>query len=237
MANDSPTRFSKYKDRNRAEQKRWEEPPAPIRNLLSINSFMNQHFGPDSFVWHEIESHIVHVDVNVICPSTFRPHWTLLTFGMSDLAMQNPRGKIKSYAEVSLCLPAEWPISKIDTKWATPDRFWPVTVLKKPARYPHLHSTDLSWGHTVGSITEPVSLDPKGRFIGVMLIKPSTFPEGAEQFKNERGETIRVLGVIPLLTDELVFAKENGPPALEQKLFNAGVSEILDPDRKSVVSA
>lgn len=130
MSNESRTRYSKYKERVRTEQERWDGPPAPVQNLLSIVKFMDQNFGSDSFVLDESGSRIVHVDVYVIYPSIFRSHWTLLTSGMSDLAMRNPRSKEKSYAEVCLCLPNEWPTSQSDMKWATPDCFWPIGVLK-----------------------------------------------------------------------------------------------------------
>lgn len=236
MSNKSGASFSKYKDRVRAEQERWNLPRAPIQNQLFLVNFMDEYFGSNSFVMHEAESHIIHVDINVIYPTVFRQHWTLLTSGMSDLAMRNSGSKQKAHAEVSLCLPSDWPIHQDQKNWASPHRFWPFALLKKLARYPHIHKTSLSWGHLVGSVSTPVTLDPEQRFIGVLLVKPSTFPPGATQFKTHKGESIRILGVIPLLKDELIFGFENGPSALEKKMADANINEVLNVNRVSVVS-
>lgn len=139
-------------------------------------------------------------------------------------------------AELCLCLPRDWPISPKNMEWATPEYFWPLRVLKQVARYPHLHDTWLSWGHTVGSIEQFESLDPIGRFVGLILLKPRMFPEGAGQLRTVGGKRIHFLAMVPLLKQELVFRFEHGAEALEDKLVEAGVNELLDPHRQSVVS-
>jgi suppressor of fused protein SUFU len=138
-------------------------------------------------------------------------------------------------AEVCLCLPKEWPISQKNMDWATPELFWPIATLKKVALYPHLHETWLSRAHTIGSIEHPSRLDPQGRFIGVLLLEPLTFPVGAERVTAEDGGEIRYLAVVPLLQPELTFKLKFGTDALEKQLTAANVTELLDPQRQSAV--
>jgi hypothetical protein len=233
----SGSAFSKFKDKARALVERQKSPAAPIQNLLVIADHIEKNFGGDFFVLHEKESSLVHIDVYVVLPSTSRPHYTLLTSGMSDRAMEVQRGvPTSALAEVCLCLPKEWPIGQKDMGWATPEFFWPIKSLKSVARYPHLHKTWLSPGHTIGSIQHPDPLDPAGRFAGLILLDPLTFPEGAEQVNTAEGRGIRYLAVIPLLDDELALKLERGAEALDNLLKAAEVTELLNPNRKSAIS-
>jgi hypothetical protein len=228
--------FSRFKDKARALDERLKSPAAPIHNLLAITSHVEKYFGSDFFVLHEEKSNLVHLDVNVVLPSRARPFYTLLTSGMSDRKMRVRRGVAdSSLAEVCLCLPKEWPINRHDMKWATPEFFWPISALKRVALYPHLHGTWLSRGHTIGNIEHPNRLDPESRFVGLILLEPLTFPEGAKRVTGEDGAEIPYLAVIPLLQPELIFKLKFGTDALEKQLTASNFTELLDPRRHSVI--
>jgi hypothetical protein len=229
------SRFSRFKAKARLLMERRNNPPASVRNLNAITRHIEKCFGSNFFVLHERKSTTVHIDVNVILPSPTQPYYSLLTSGMSDLGMQGARGPVK-LAEVCLSLPSDWPISKNDMEWATPEYFWPIAVLKQVARYPHLHGTTLSRNHTIGSIDRPEPIDPAGRFVGLILREPVTLPKGAEQLKTDDGRDIKYLGIIPLFRDELAFKLEHGSGALEDKLSAANVTELLNTHRQSVIS-
>jgi hypothetical protein len=138
-------------------------------------------------------------------------------------------------AEVCICLPGAWPLAIDDFRWREPKFFWPIAVLKNAAKYPHIHQTWFSWGHTVGRTERPEPLDSATEFTGIMLLKPATFPEGADQVETEDGRTIRYLALIPLLENEMNFRQEFGSDALEDKLIEAEVTELLNPQRLTVV--
>jgi Suppressor of fused protein (SUFU) len=229
--------FTRFKDKARSLAERLKSPAAPIQNLFAITRHIETYFGTDFFVLHEEKSALVHIDVNVVLPSLIRPYYTLLTSGMSDRRMKVRRGVTDSaLAEVCLCLPKEWPINQNNMDWATPEFFWPIAVLKNVARYPHLHETWLSRAHTIGSIEHPSRLDPQGRFIGVLLLEPLTFPAGAERVVAEDGGAIRYLAVVPVLATELAFKRKFGTAALEERLAAANFTELLDPERQSVAA-
>ena len=107
-------------------------------------------------------------------------------------------------------------------------------ALKSVARYPHVNQTWLAWGHSIGSEgDEP--LDEIGRFVGLVLLAPATFTVGGEELKAADGRTIRFLAVIPLLKEELPFKPEHGVDALEEKLREAGITELLNPQPQRVI--
>ena len=231
------TAFSRLREKAHSLAQFQNSPPAPIQNLREITNHIENFFGPNFFVLHEKESALVHIDINVVLPTPDRPCYTLLSSGMSDRFMKVPRGLAKlALAEVCLCLPKDWPISQKDMGWATSEFFWPIKALLQVARYPHLHETWLAQGHTIGDIERPDPVDPAGRFVGLFLLEPMTFPKGADQLFAESGLEIRYLAIVPLLREELAFKLEHGAQALAGQLSAANVTELLDPQRQSVVS-
>jgi hypothetical protein len=155
---------------------------------------------------------------------------------MSDLDMHMPKGlEDLALAEVCLCLPGDWPLSLNDFGWRKPKYFWPIHILGQAARYPHREQTWFSWGHTVGSVERPMPIDPEVNFTGIILLSPQTFPEGAEKVETEDGRTIYYLAAVPLLPQEMVFKHNHDADALEEKLFEAGICELLNPQRLSAV--
>jgi hypothetical protein len=195
------------------------------------------NFGTNAFVLHEHKSSIVHVDLHVVPPNHSRPYFTLLTSGMSDLDMHMPAGlEDLALAEVCLCLPGNWPLSLTDFGWRKPEYFWPIALLRQTARYVHRHKTWFALGHTVGDIEHPAPIDAAEHFTGIILLNPRTFPEGADRVTTEEdGRTIHFLAVIPLLPQEMQFAQKVGSDALEESFSEAGVTELLNPQRQSAV--
>lgn len=208
--------------------------PAPIRHLEASETHIEKLFGTDFFVLHEKKSSTVPVDVQVARPSPARPYFTLLTSEMSDLDMHTPAGlEDRALAEVFLCLPSDGPLSIENFEWRKRKYLWPIKMLHQLARY--LKETWFSGGHTVGSVEDPKPIDAEVNFTGRMLLHPQTFPEGAGRMATDVGRTLHFLAVIPLLPTELVFIKEHDSDALEEKLFEAGVTELVHPQRLSVV--
>jgi hypothetical protein len=211
--------------------------PPPIRYLETITKHIERHFGTDGFVLDENKSSTVHVDVHVVPPNHSRPYFTLVTSGMSDLDMHTP-AELEEFAlaELCLCLPADWPLSMTNFGWREPKYFWPLAILRRIARYPHRHKTWLSWGHTIGNVEHPEPIAADANFTGIMLLNPQTFPEDADKVTTEEdGRTINFLAVLPLLPPELEFARKLDSDSLEEKLFEAGVTELLNPNRPSVI--
>ena len=74
-------------------------------------------FRGKGIVFHELISDQVHIDLHWVKPTAERPFHTLVTSGMSNLPMTTPPGAEEvRYAELSICLPADWKLSEEDFK-------------------------------------------------------------------------------------------------------------------------
>ena len=81
-------------------EKEWEAPHGE-ESIEEISAHIETHIGKVSIVLHEMLSDTVHIDVHHVKPTRERPYHTLITSGMSDLAMNVP-DEIKS-AKYIIC--------------------------------------------------------------------------------------------------------------------------------------
>src|SRR5262249_44583228 len=151
-------------------------------------------------VWHEIVSDRVHVDVHVAQPDYWRPYYTLVTSGMSDLPMTAPPGANR-YAELMLCLPENWPMTASD--FDDERAYWPIRLLKMVARLPHEYQTWIGPGHTVpnGDPAQPYAAGTP--FSAVLATPPRRAPASAGTILVEDGRRISLLALLPLYPQEL----------------------------------
>ncbi|MEE6261105.1 suppressor of fused domain protein [Plantactinospora sonchi] len=200
----------------------------------AIDQHLTEHFGPSEYVLHELASHLVGVHVHVVGPTPERPYRTLVTSGMSERPMTVPEGSgISPYAELMLCLPADWPLTQEALR---DDRTgWPVQVLKQVARLPHEYGTWIGEWHSVpnGDPAEPyVEGTP---FAGVVVTPMLTVSPEARTITVPDGTEINLLALIPLHPAEVRLKVSQGTNALIAALDRGGVSELLDPTRPSLV--
>jgi hypothetical protein len=151
--------------------------------------------------------------VHVVAPGGERPVYTLVTSGMSERPMATP-GAGDVYAELALVLPPFWPAPGSE-EMRTPAGHWPYRLLQDLARLPHEFDTWLRNGHTVPNGDPPEPYAPGTRLCGALIAPALTLPEDFEEL--EVGE------------------RHEGVDRLYDLFDEAGVSEILDPERPSVV--
>lgn len=200
----------------------------------AIDAHLGIHFGPVSFVWHELASHLVGVHVYVVGPTAERPYQTLVTSGMSERPMTVPEGSgISPYAELVLCLPADWPLTQETLRDDATG--WPVRVLKQVARLPHEYGTWIGEWHSVpnGDPAEPYADGTP--FAGVVVTPMLNVPPEARTITVPDGTEINLLAVVPLHPAEVRLKVTEGTNALIAALDRGRVSELLDPDRQSLV--
>jgi hypothetical protein len=203
----------------------------------AVERHIERHFGPISWVYHEIGSHVVHIDVHVVEPSSQRPYYTLVTNGMSDRPMSLPDKAIEAghheFAELMLCLPPEWPLG--DEPYVGQDTHWPLRLLKQFARLPHEYQTWVGPWHSMpnGDPAEPYV--PGLPFVAAMLTPMLRCSPEARTVITDDGRTISLLAVIPLHQAELDLKLAEGTDALLNTFDSVRVTELLDPDRPSSV--
>jgi hypothetical protein len=73
---------------------------------------IEEHIGNIAGVFHEIVSDLVHIDVYHVLPTDEKPYHTLITHGMSDMAMNAPENAMSyRYAELMCQLPPSFDFS------------------------------------------------------------------------------------------------------------------------------
>jgi hypothetical protein len=206
--------------------------PASIER---ITEHIENHIGTPATVWHEIISEHVHLDVHVVRPTLQRRYYTLVTSGMSARPMTVPPGCPHSrYAELAMALPPTWPMSQADFK--NPANYWPIHWLKTLARMPHQYKTWLGEGHTVpnGDPAQPFAANTK--LCCMLILKPKLFGDAFLTLEAGPSRTIHFLSPFPIYRAEMDLKLKSGVEAVEDGLDRAGVTELLNVDRPSVVA-
>jgi hypothetical protein len=209
-------------------------PRAPSRgdasNIAAISRHLEQHLGPIGFVFHELVSDLVHVDVHVVLPRPERDFYTLVTSGMSEAPMRTPRG-VLIQAELVIALPPDWPLSR--EALSDENHYWPVRWLKELARFPHEYDTWLDRGHTVPNGDPPEPFAPGTGFCCMLLGPPRIAPEAFDVLTVSETRKIEFFCLYPLYREEVDFALRKGADVLFELLQDAGVSEIVDLGRRN----
>jgi Suppressor of fused protein (SUFU) len=204
--------------------------------LEALDGHLTRAFGDldGVTVFHEVISDLIHVDVHVVPPSGERAWLTLVTSGMAQRPMTVPEGlEDYRYAELMLALPAGWPME--DDAMSSELHYWPLRLLKFLSRLPHEYETFLYHGHTIPNEDPPVPYADGTELCGAIIGPPVLGPAGIEQFEVGDGRVVHVYAVIPIHEDEMELKLEKGADALWELFDGAGVTELVDPERESVV--
>jgi hypothetical protein len=151
---------------------------------------------------------------------------------MSERAMAVPEGAgISPYAELMLCLPADWPVREA----ARPDApgAWPVGVLKQTARMPHEYATWLGEWHSIPNGDPALPYTPETQFLGVVVTPMVRVRPETRVIEVGDGTTINLLALVPLHRAEMDLKLSQGTDALIAALDRGRVTELLDPTRPS----
>lgn len=200
----------------------------------AIELHLATHVGETSFVFHEIVSDKVHLDVHIIPPGPDRRFFMLYTTGMSAKPMTKPEGAPGSdYAELSILLPPTWECTEAgfkDERW-----YWPIRWLKTLARLPHDYSTWLGHGHTVPNGDPAQPFDPSTKLAGMLVASSITLDPEAHTIA-VGDETVDLFTLWPLHANEMQFKLDRSMEALIDKFEQAQVSDIIDPGRPSAIA-
>jgi hypothetical protein len=210
------------------------------RYLDDIERHIAQHIGAQGDVLHEILSLTVHVDVHVIEPSERIPYLTLVTSGMSDLDMTPPSSleDQESYrlAELIAFLPPDWSRESfrgfVGGEEGDPPGYYPAYWLKHYARMVHEYKTALSWSSTSQNGDPAAPIAEGTDMVGFLFAPPLQLgPEGLFVSTHD-DRRIRLLNLVPIHRDEMVFAINKGGEGLCDKLDRAE-NFIFNPLRQS----
>jgi hypothetical protein len=219
---------------------RYEEKEFELKAPEEIDAEAKEQFedhivnylGPISGVYHEIISHLVHIDVYHVEPSESKPYHSLITHGMSDQPMNVPEGCEEwKYSELVCFLPKEWDFSEEGLK--NEKYYWVIENMKFLARLPHEYNTWLSYGHTIqnGDPIEPFI--PETKLSASLIIPPVMLPEEFSIFKVREDKNINIYNVFPIYTEEMEYKNKHGIDKLLGKFDQYNLMDIYDINREN----
>lgn len=218
--------------RHDAPNREWQTPEHEARNLADIEAHLERYIGPVETVMHELVSDTIHLDLLHIPPADDRPYHTIVTSGMSDLAMDVPEDMAEfARAELMIELPGDWPISQ--EAFQNEDNYWPLRWLKQIGRLPHEYNTWVGWGHSIpnGDPAEPIA---NTEFTGVCLAPPYWLDAEFFQLKAASGDTVCFYDLVPVYAEEMQLKLDEGFGALEERFEREDIGYVLDTSRPNV---
>ena len=218
--------------RHESNDRGYTAPEEHARNLEEIEAHLEKHVGPVEFVFHEILSDLIHLDILYFAPTSDRPYAVLATSGVSDLPMAVPEGAEEyARAELLIALPPTWPIS--EEAFKDESNYWPVRWLKHVGRLPHEYDTWIGWGHTIPNSDPPEPI-ANTDFVGALLTPPYHLDPDFFQLEAENGDVISFYELIPLYPEEMDLKLQKGTEELERRFEKEGIEFALDTERKNV---
>jgi len=183
----------------------------------------SRHFGEAKQVWHEVIPLVPHIDVF----EYYRSGWpadvcTLVTSGMSDLAMNVP-AKADAPRRVEIVFYCREPKKQF------------VDVMRDLAHFPHDQKTWIGAYHTIPNGNPPEPLWGTGMdtifFLPSVVKSDQTLPDNLVL----DGDGVELLWMVPLTKAECKLKLAKGSEAILDLFQKNRHPHVFDPDRKSYV--
>lgn len=199
-----------------------------------ILAHVDKHIGKVGWVLREPSAPENQIDILVVPPTPRRKIYTLVTCGLSDQAMHVPSGaEDYRFSELMLALPPEWPLN--EKGLLDEENAWPLRWLNKIARMPREFDTWLAWSHCIpnGSTAEHYADNTK--LCGMLVSLPYFEREDFLRLRIDPTTRIVFLTLIPAYREELDHRQHKGMEAIEERLFDNGVTHVVDPQRPNYI--
>ena len=191
------------------------------QELDEYEKYIETQFGETSFVFHEICSPDIHLDIIVIEPNEKSNYYKLITMGAGAYKMNVP-ADFQEYklerAEFMMFLPPDWDVKSNENRY-----YWPIKMLKSVARLPVNYNTWLGFGHTVSSDAGNTPYDESTGFCSIVLLSGL----------NQEFEKMNFYQIFPLYEEELKYKQDNGIEALCSLFEDKDLSPVINIERKN----
>jgi hypothetical protein len=214
--------------------------------MEDIERHVARTIGPVSFVFHELISDVVHLDLLIVPPTGKEPteehplgtdHFTIITMGMLSrpMTLRKTSDPDMRYAELIIALPADWPGlhpdgTFIDDEMQNENAWWPFRWLKNVARLPHEYATYIGPGHTIPNGDPPEPFADNTGFCCVMTWPPLMAPDSSRLVIND-DIVINFYALWPMYAEEVDFKLKRGVDPLLAKYDEIELVEMIQVDR------
>lgn len=222
------------------EETGWRSPEAYGVYAEEIEKHFESLFpNREGFVFHEIMSDLVHIDVHILKPTEKDNYYVMFTTGMSDKPMTLPEGlqdddhKHLERAELFMLLPPTWNPGEVGTTNSDIpyEEYWPIQIIKYLARFPHEYNTWFAWGHTIPNGAEYEPIIDGSDMGGFVLLE---LDENFSPTTAEDGTPIHFYMVMPAYKEEIEYKLQHGMSALDDLYAENDLPIVIDMHRKNV---
>jgi suppressor of fused protein SUFU len=202
---------------------------------------IEQYIGPIAAVMHDSSIQVPKVDILIVKPTEEKPYYSLITAGLSELAMSlpaQPYGNISPFIELMVSLPPHWVLPQLyevtGGPGQSPEWYWPIGVLLFLAKVPHLYNTWFAAEQIIPNGQPPDFYAPNTRLCGSLLFPSLLAPRGFHELQINAHKKIQFLALFPLYQEEMNLATEQGIDELFDRLAQQRISDYIIPDRINV---
>lgn len=197
-----------------------------------ITRHLERHLGPVQQIWRDEVVQPVPVDVVHVAASETRPVHTLVTVGMSSVAMSVPaNANAPSRLELMMILPRGWRFNveaMREHEWN-----WPIEQLRRLARAPMARGSWLGWGSVVPNGDPPQPLASNTRLCGFVIVPSLHVPPAFYELRT-RAADVTFYAAVPLYYEEMQLAHEKSAKLLFERLLDHEVRDLVDVKRRNV---
>ncbi len=170
------------------------------------------------------------VHVHHVPPTRKRPFHALVTEGMSYRPlMVQPGDEPFKYQELMMLMPKSW-------HWGDEKVSWPIFWLRYLAQYAHRENTYFAYGHSFGNGPDCAPLAASVETCAWLFLPPIQFEESARELRIDEQHVGRLVAIVPIYHDEYRhIVDRDGLRDVLDGFEEAGVSELYDPERRSVL--
>ncbi len=213
-------------------EKEWESPTGE-ECIEEISDHIEKYIGQIDMVFHELISDTVHIDVHHVKPTPERPYHTLVTSGMSDLAMNVPNEiDATKYMELMVTLPRDWKIDEDSFK--NENWYWPIRQLKYLARFPHKYDSWLGWGHTIPNGEPAESFAESTELSGIIILPSINISNDFFELKINDDKIIQFYSIVPMYNEEMNLKLAKGTDFILDKFDKYNISDVINVSRRNV---
>lgn len=191
------------------------------KELLSI---IEDCFGKNSCILHEILSDNNQIDIAVIPPTNELNFYKLFTIGMGSKEMNIPSEFKKKHLErAEVCMFIS-PECAVHIKHI--EQHWTVNFLKTITNMPFEQNTWIGHGHSV----QFADFNAYGGFNGALLISLQSEEKAIVTDSQKR---VNFYLTIPLYTEEINYKNDRGCNAILDLFDNNAITPVVDFNRKN----
>ena len=201
------------------------------KEIKEYKKYITSQLGEIDYVFSEIVSDEIKLDVLIIAPTKENNYYKLVTMGMGAYKMNVPK-ELQKYqfdkSELVLYLPPDWDIKSKEDK-----NYWPIRQLKTLARLPIQSNSWLGTGHTISSDKKNSPFAINTKLCSILLLNTTNLKDEELELRLKSRKEINFYQLFPLYLEEMQYKFDFGTSKLLGLFSEKDLFPIVNIERKN----